>query len=180
MMELRGKTLGLVGLGEIGREVARRAAIFEMNILYCQRHRIPARYEEILGVRMVPLEELMGESDFVSLHVPHTEETEKLLSGEMLSLMKRGAYLVNTGRGGLVDETALVEALRKGRIAGAGLDVFELEPLPADHPLCSLDNVVLAPHTGGGAGGGQKKLIGQVLENIAGVAAGISPKNIVT
>lgn len=175
--ELRGKTLGLVGLGEIGREVARRAKSFDMVMLYNQRHRIPERYEHLLGVRKVPLEDLLRDSDFVSLHVPHTPATEQLLDVQKLALMKPNACLINTARGGLVDEDALVDWLRDGKIAGAGLDVFVKEPLPAGHPLMSLPNVVLAPHVGGGSGGGQRKLIGQVLENIARVAEGGTPIN---
>jgi phosphoglycerate dehydrogenase-like enzyme len=177
VIELRGKTLGLVGLGEIGREVARRAKSFDMSILYHQRSRIPERYEQILGVCKVPLEELLRDSDIVSLHAPHTPETEKILDGRRLELMKPTALLVNTARGGLVDEKALIACLKKRRLAGAGLDVFVEEPLPFDHPLIGLDNVVLAPHTGGGSGGGQKKLIGQVIENIARVVKGEAPIN---
>ena len=173
--ELRGKTLGLVGLGEIGREVARRAKSFDMSVLYHQRHRIPERYERMLGVRKATLNDLLHDSDIVSLHVPHTPETEKLLNAESLALMKPTAFLINTARGGLIDEKALTTCLREKRIAGAGLDVFVQEPLPENHPLGQLDNVVLAPHTGGGSGGGQRKLIGQVLENIARVAKGDGP-----
>ncbi len=173
--ELRGKTLGLVGLGEIGREVARRAKSFDMSILYHQRHRIPERYERMLGVRKTTLNDLLQDSDFVSLHVPHTPETERLLNAESLALMKPTAFLINTARGGLIDEEALTACLRDKRIAGAGLDVFVQEPLPANHPFGKLDNLVLAPHTGGGSGGGQRKLIGQVLENISRVAKGEEP-----
>jgi phosphoglycerate dehydrogenase-like enzyme len=177
VIELRGKTLGLIGLGEIGREVARRAKSFDMTILYHQRRRIPARYEQILGVRKARMEELLRDSDIVSLHAPHTAETENILSRRRLELMKPTALVINTARGGLVDEEALVERLEKRKLAGAGLDVFVEEPLPFDHPLIGLDNVVLAPHTGGGSGGGQKKLIGQVIENIARVEKGEAPIN---
>lgn len=178
--ELRGKTLGLIGLGEIGREVARRAKSFDMSIVYHQRRRLPERYEQILGVRKVPVEELLRVSDIVSLHAPHTPETERILSAQRLELMKPTAFLVNTSRGGLVDEGALVKHLQEHKIAGAGLDVFVEEPLPAEHPLVNLDNVVLAPHTGGGSGGGQKKLIGQVIENITRMTMGETPINLVT
>jgi D-3-phosphoglycerate dehydrogenase len=173
--ELRGKTLGLIGLGEIGREVARRAKSFDMSILYYQRHRIPERYEQLLGVRKATLDDLLRDSDIVSLHIPHTEETAKILNAEKLALMKPTAFLINTARGGLLDEEALTTCLREERIAGAGLDVFVEEPLPANHHLGQLENVVLTPHTGGGSGGGQRKLIGQVLENIARVAKGKKP-----
>lgn len=173
--ELRGKTLGIIGLGEIGREVARRAKSFDMSILYYQRHRIPERYEQLLGVRKATLNDLLRDSDVVSLHVPHTPQTERILDARKLALMKPTSFLINTARGGLLDEEALAECLREERIAGAGLDVFVEEPLPVDHPFGQLKNVVLAPHTGGGSGGGQRKLIGQVLANIARVAKGKKP-----
>jgi phosphoglycerate dehydrogenase-like enzyme len=175
VVELRGKTLGLVGLGEIGREVARRATAFEMTVIYYQRHQIPEPLEKILGVRHVILDDLLQEADFVSLHAPHTAETECLMDTKRLALMKPTAFLVNTARGGLVDETALVTCLREGRLAGAGLDVFVKEPLPADHPLLTMENVILAPHTGGGSGGGHRLHIRQLLANIARVAEGGKP-----
>jgi phosphoglycerate dehydrogenase-like enzyme len=177
--ELGGKTLGLVGLGEIGREVARRARAFDMSLLYHQRHRIPEEFEQMLGVRKVALELLLQESDVVSLHIPHTPESECLIDRRRLGLMKSSAFLINTARGGLIEEEALVQSLREGKLAGAGLDVFREEPLPADHPLLKLDNVILAPHTGGGSGGGQRTHISQVLENIGRVARGIAPEHLV-
>jgi phosphoglycerate dehydrogenase-like enzyme len=177
--ELSGKTLGLVGLGEIGREVARRARAFDMQILYHQRHPIPEPYERLLAASHVPLERLLRESDFISLHIPHTPETERLLDAKNLALMKPTAYLINTARGGVVDEKALVENLRQRKLAGAGLDVFVEEPLPADHPFLGLDNVVLAPHTGGGSGGGHRKNIAEIINNIARAARGERPRNLV-
>ena len=167
MAEINRKTLGLIGFGEIGMEVARRARGFDMEVLYYRRRPLPAVWEERLGVRRADLEELLETSDFVSLHAPHTPETEKLLNQERLTLMKPSAVLVNTSRGGLVDEDALARALSERRVAGAALDVFIEEPLPKDHAFNNLENVVLSPHTGGGSGGGQKLLIHQVLENVA-------------
>ena len=180
VVELRGKTLGIVGMGEIGKELARRAAAFEMQVLYFDLNRLPEPYERLLGARPAALDDLLAQADAVSLHIPHTKETEHIMDARRLSLMKPTAFLINAARGGLVDETALVACLREHKIAGAGLDVFEVEPLPAGHPLLSLENVVLAPHVGGGAAGGQRLLIRQVLDNIAHVAAGAFPRNVVS
>ena len=153
--EVYGKILGIIGFGEIGKELAARARAFGMEILYWSRSRAPLELEQELGACYCPLKELLERSDFVSLHVPHTEETEKLIDGARLARMKSTAFLINTARGGVVDETALVEALRSGRIAGAGLDVFVQEPLPVSHPLTELENVILTPHIGGGSGMGR-------------------------
>jgi D-3-phosphoglycerate dehydrogenase len=145
---LRGRTLGLVGLGRIGREVALRAAAFRMRILaheplpdvgFVQQH----------GITLAPLAQLLAESDFISLHVPLTAESQHLIDARALSLMKPTALLINTARGGLICEDDLVQALRDGRIAGAGLDVFADEPPPRDHPLTQLDNVICTAHTAG-------------------------------
>lgn len=144
--EVGGATLGVVGLGRIGRAVARRARGFGMTVLYHNRR--PDREAEAeLGARLVELEELFASSDVVSLHVPLDASTRHLVSAAALARMKRGAILVNTSRGAIVDEAALVAALRDGKLWGAGLDVFEHEPRV--HPgLLELDNVVLTPHTG--------------------------------
>lgn len=180
VVEIHGKILGLVGFGEIGQEVARRARGFDMEVLYHRRRPLPAEWEERLGVRSAPLEEILSRSDVLSLHAPHTPETEGLLDVEKLARLKPEAIVVNTSRGGLVDEGALAEALREGRIAGAGLDVFVEEPLPKGHPFTQLPNVVLAPHTGGGSGGGWKVFIRQVGENVERFARGETPSNVVT
>jgi len=144
---LCNKTLGIVGMGEIGLALAERARAFGMNMLYCKRRRLPREEEERLGLTFRSLEELLRASDFVSLHVPHTEETEKMLGAKELRLMKPTAFLVNVSRGGIVDEAALCDALQSRAIAGAGLDVFEREPLPKDSPLTRLDNVLCTPHS---------------------------------
>lgn len=143
---LAGATLGIVGLGRIGRAVARRAHAFGMET--CYHARSPDREAEAeLGARYLPLDALLAASDVVSLHVPLTPETHHLIDGPALSRMKPDALLINTARGPVVDEQALVDALREGRLGGAGLDVFEHEP--SVHPdLPGLDNVVLAPHLG--------------------------------
>lgn len=145
--EVHGATLGIIGMGRIGRAMARRARGFNMQILYHNRNRTP-QWEEELDAQYVSLEELLKRSDFVSLHTPLTEETHHLIGAKELDHMKETSILVNTARGPVVDSQALYEALRDGKIAGAGLDVFDPEPPPPDDPLLSLDNVVLAPHLG--------------------------------
>ena len=146
-VELAGETLGLIGLGRIGREVARRAAAFDMRILYHDPVPPTAEITDGLGAEARPVDTLLAESDFVSLHLPLTPETRNLIDREALARMKPGAFLVNTARGGLVDETALYEALTGGRLAGAAFDVLAQEP-PADSPLLKLENVIVTPHTG--------------------------------
>lgn len=145
---LRGKTLGLAGLGRIGKAVATRAAAFEMRVIafdpvpdtaFCAAH----------GIELVPFERLLSESDFLSLHLPLSAETRHVINAKTISQMKPGAVLVNTSRGGLVCEADLIPALRDGRLGGAALDVFEEEPTPADNPLRTLPNVVLTPHAAG-------------------------------
>jgi phosphoglycerate dehydrogenase-like enzyme len=178
--ELHGKMLGIVGFGEIGQEVARRARAFGMRLLYYSRRPLPERFERELGVTRASLDDLLGQADYVTLHVPQTPETEQLLSRARLGLMKTSAYLVNTSRGAVVDEHALVEQLRHGRLAGAGLDVFVEEPLPAGHPLTTLDNVVLTPHLGSGLTGGQRAHAAETLDNIARMLRGEQPHNLVT
>ncbi len=140
-------TLGIIGLGRIGYEMARRAHGFEMRILYCNRHRNEAA-ERDFGAKRVDIDTLLAESDFVSVHVPLTPETRHLIGPEQFAKMKPSSVFVNTARGPVVDQNALYEALRDRRIAAAGIDVFEIEPLPLGDPLLSLDNVVLLPHIG--------------------------------
>ncbi len=143
--EIQGRTLGIIGLGNSGRELARLVGPFGMNLLAYSPHADPQQ-AAALGVRLVPLEELLRESDFVSLHSRLTSANKHLLAAPQLALMKPTAFLVNVSRGELIDQPALVEALRERRLAGAGLDVFETEPLPAEDPLTRLDNVILTPH----------------------------------
>jgi D-3-phosphoglycerate dehydrogenase / 2-oxoglutarate reductase len=138
-------TLGLVGFGTIGRLVAERVRPFGASLLAFDPYVAPEAGEPY-GVRLVGLDELLRSSDVVSLHVFLSRDTRGLMSAERLALMKRDAYLINTSRGPVVDEAALIEALRAGRLAGAALDVFEQEPLPADSPLLGMDNVILSPH----------------------------------
>lgn len=143
--EIQGRTLGIVGLGNSGRELARLVAPFEMRVLAYSRHASAADAAAI-GARLTPLEELLASADFVSLHARLTPESHGIISAQRLGLMKPTAWLVNVARGELVEQAALVRALQEKRIAGAALDVFEVEPLAADDPLTQLDNVILTPH----------------------------------
>jgi phosphoglycerate dehydrogenase-like enzyme len=155
-LALLGRQLGLVGFGEIGAQVAIRARAFGLRTAYTKRQPLPDRLERRFGVRYQDLETLLRESDIVSLHAPHTPETERMLDRRRISWMKPGAILVNTARGALIDEEALVDAVRGGSIAGLGLDVYSVEPLPADSPLLGLEPAVLTPHL---AGAGPEALV---------------------
>jgi phosphoglycerate dehydrogenase-like enzyme len=143
--EIFGRTLGIVGLGHSGRELSRLVAPFQMNVLAYSPHADRAQ-AGALGVRLVSLEDLMRQSDFVSLHCRLTEATRGLITSEIFGLMRSSAYFINVARGELVDQQALTAALRARKIAGAGLDVFDVEPLPSGDPLFGLDNVILTPH----------------------------------
>ncbi len=177
--QLHGRVLGLVGLGGIGLEVARRARAFDMDIVYHKRSPLPREHERMAGVRYLPLHELLAASDVVSLHAPHTRHTEHIIDSEALRVMKSDAILVNTARGGLVDEAALLDALQTGQIAGAGLDVFLDEPLPEDNPLRDAPNVLFSPHVGGGTGGGQVGMARDVVDNLAAAAEGGTVRGLV-
>ncbi len=178
-MEVTGKTLGIIGLGRIGREVARRAKGFKMKVLYYKRRRLAPEEEKELGVEYRSLEDLLKESDIVTIHVPLTEETRGLIGERELRMMKDTAILVNTSRGPVVDEEALIKALTKGWIAGAGLDVFNQEPLPPDHPLTKLDNVVLAPHIGSATWETRTRMAEKAVENLIAFAEGRVPPDLV-
>lgn len=143
-VNLEGKTLGIIGLGNIGCLVAQMAKGLGMRVIYTKRNR-DCDLEEKYGLEYMSLENLLRESDFISLHTPLTNETKHLINSGTLELMKNSAYLINTSRGGVIDEAALVEYLKKGKLAGAGLDVYEYEP-EINAELCGMPNVVLAPH----------------------------------
>ncbi len=169
--EVSGKTLGIVGFGRIGQAVARRAAGFDLRVLYAS----PTE-REVPGARRVPLERLLAESDFVTLHVPLTPDTANLLSRERIALLRRGAIVVNTARGAVVDDAALAEALRDGRVAAAGLDVFRDEPrVPAAY--LGLDNVVLLPHVGSGTRETRAAMARMVADEVLRVAGGEPPRH---
>lgn len=162
---LAGKTLGLVGHGRIGQAVGRRAAAFDMNVVYsdpCQSGGLP-------------LADLLAESDFVSLHLPLTPESRGLMNASSIAAMKTGAVLINTARGELVDQTALVGALQSGKLGGAGLDVFEKEPLDPANPLLAMPNVVVSPHVASGTLDGLRVKAQQYAANIRRVLAGEEP-----
>lgn len=141
-----GKTLGLLGFGAVAKNVARRAKGFGMQVLAYDPYvtAVPEEFTDF--VRLCELDEVISGCDFLSIHIPLTEQTRNLISAEALGKMKLGAYLINTARGGIVDEQALYEALKAGHLHGAAMDVVATEPMPADHPLLSLDNVVVTPH----------------------------------
>jgi len=162
--DLHGATLGVVGLGPIGRAVARRARAFGMRVLGWSRRRRPP--ERVGGAEWVELDDLLRGSDFVSLHVALSPETRHLIDAPALARMKRGAVLVNTARGPVVDEAALVEALRRGPLAAAGLDVFEEEPLHPASPLLELENVVLTPHVGSASIATRSRMASVAVENL--------------
>jgi phosphoglycerate dehydrogenase-like enzyme len=145
---LSGKTLGLVGMGRIGRAVVPRAHGLGLKVIAHDPLADP-EFAEQFGVRLCSFAELLGQADIVSLHMPATVQTNDLINRQTLAQMKRGAVLINTSRGALVDEDALCDALKSGHLLGAGLDVFKIEPLPLDSPLLALDNVLLSPHMGG-------------------------------
>jgi glyoxylate reductase len=144
--DIHGATLGIVGFGRIGREVARRALGFGMRTLYYSRTQAPPEVEAELRAHYMPMDELLGESDFVSLHPALNEETHHLIDAAALARMKPGAILINTSRGGVVDQAALADALRSGHLFGAGLDVTDPEPIRADDPLLALPNCLVVPH----------------------------------
>ena len=174
--DITGKTLGIIGLGRIGRAVARRARGFDMRILYYNRHQIDQLEEEELGVEYMDLKALFSQADFISLHVPLTEQTHHLIGPEELELMKPTAFLINTSRGPVVDEEALLEALQKREIAGAGLDVYENEPdvMPG---LKKLDNVILLPHVGSATLETRTKMARLAAENLLEGLRGKTPPN---
>lgn len=176
--DVHHKTLGLYGLGRIGQAMARRGRGFSMRILYHARHRAPEALERDLEARYVDRETLLRESDFLSLHVPLTDETRHLLRAPDLALMKPTAILINTARGTVVDEEALAQALESRKIAGAGLDVFEREPQV--HPaLLKMPSVVLLPHIGSATAETRFKMANLAAENLLAALDGKRPPNVV-
>ncbi len=174
-VELNGKTLGVVGFGEIGRRVIAIARTLGMKIVV---HSRTPRPELAPDLRFVSLEELLATSDFVSLHCPLTDATRHMINAERLEMMKPTAFIINTSRGPLIHEPALIQALTRGSIAGAGLDVQEQEPPPRENPLYTLENVILTPHIGWKRLETRQRLIGLTAANIAAFIAG-TPLNLV-
>ncbi len=176
--DIFGATLGIVGVGRIGRGVAHRAKGFNMRVLYYDPQPLPREAEEQLGATRVDLGRLIAESDFISIHVPLTQETQHLISTQQFSQMKRNAILINTSRGPVVDEAALVEALKARKLAGAGLDVYEREP--AVHPgLIAMPNVVLAPHIASATVRTRSEMSAMAARNMATAVRGGRPPNLV-
>jgi len=172
--DIYGATLGIIGLGRIGEALVKRAKGFDMNVLYYNRTRKQDKERE-LGIHYVELKDLLQQSDFVCLILPYSAEVHHLISKEELSLMKPNAILINTARGGIVDEEALYEALRNGDIWGAGLDVFEQEPVTMDHPLLSLSNVVTLPHIGSASVKTRMRMANLAVDNMVKVLNGEEP-----
>jgi phosphoglycerate dehydrogenase-like enzyme len=179
-VELAGKTVGLIGFGRIGREVARRARAFDTTIVYHDAVRPPAAVEAELGAAYLARDDLLRQADVVSLHAPLTAETRGFIGERELRLMRPDAILINTARGALVDEPALVRALDEEWIAGAGLDVLAQEPPGADNPLLTCPNVILTPHVAAGTRDAYRTKMDAVFANMQRVARGEAPLNQVT
>ncbi len=177
-IELRGKTLGIIGLGRIGYEVAKRMRCFEMNILAYDPYVSEERAKSV-GAKLVDLEELLKNSDIITIHVPKTKETEKMISYREFEMMKDGVYIVNAARGGIVDERALYDAIVSSKVAGAALDVYEREPPDKDNPLLKLENVVTTPHIGASTREAQMIVGMTVAEDIVNFFKGLPVKNAV-
>ena len=165
-MDLQGKTLGILGLGRIGKTLAKRAKAFDMKLIYHNRHRLSQSKEKSLGVKYTSFEKLISQSDVISIHVPHNPQTNQLFNAKVFKKMKKSAYLINTARGKVVNEKDLIVALKKKEIAGAGLDVFEEEPIDKKNQLTKLQNVVLAPHIGSSTKETREKMAEITVKNL--------------
>ncbi len=165
-LDLQGKTLGILGLGRIGRTLAKRAKVFDMKLTYHNRKRVSKTREKTLGIKYVSFEKLITQSDIISIHVPHTKETDHMFNMKIFKKMKKSAFLINTSRGKIVNEKDLVTALKKKMIAGAGLDVYETEPISKKHPLTKLQNVVLLPHIGSSTKETRSKMAEITVKNL--------------
>ncbi|MEE2689351.1 MAG: D-2-hydroxyacid dehydrogenase family protein [Pseudomonadota bacterium] len=163
---LKGKTLGLLGLGKLGGTVGEIGKAFGMRVIAWSQN-LTAELAGECGVTRVEKDELIAQSDYISIHLVLSDRTRGLINADDLAQMKPTAYIVNTSRGPIIDERALIEALKENKIAGAAIDVYEIEPLPADHPIRSLDNVLLTPHIGYGTNDNFAHMYSQVAENIA-------------
>ncbi|AOH53975.1 D-glycerate dehydrogenase [Peribacillus muralis] len=176
--DVHGATLGIIGLGRIGEALAKRAKGFDMNLVYFNRSR-KYEQEKELGIDYLPIEKLLQVSDFVCILLPLTPDTAYMIGKEQLKLMKRTSVLINTARGGIIDEKALYQALKDRDIWAAGLDVFEEEPVSVDHPLLTLPNVVTLPHIGSASIATRMKMAALAVQNLADGLAGDTPRNLV-
>jgi len=179
IFELQGKNYGIIGMGRIGREVARRLAAFGTQTFYYDPRSLSTAEESRLKVQYKPLDDLLRISDIVSLHVPLTEETRGMIGERELSLMKFSAIFINVARGECVDEAALARRLREKKLAGAGIDVFSQEPIPRDHPLLGLENVILTPHIAGATIEVRQRVVQMAVANIVRVLQGEKPIHVV-
>lgn len=178
--DIHHATLGIIGMGRIGREMAKRAGGFDMKVIYYDEFPQPEEVEKKLGItRVSKMEELLAESDFISLHVPLNEKTRHLIGGKEFNIMKKTAVLVNSSRGPVVDQKALYQALKSGRIFAAGLDVTEVEPIPAGDPLLTLDNVVILPHIASGSHVTRERMALMAVDNLLAGLRGEVPPNCV-
>lgn len=175
--DVHHKTIGIVGMGKIGEAVAQRAKGFDMKILYYNRNRKPEA-EKRLGATYCSFEKLIEESDFVVSLLPLTEETKGMFTKDVFKRMKKTAFFINAGRGAVVDEKALIEALEEGEIAGCGLDVFEKEPIDSSHPLLQMEQVVALPHIGSSSVETRRKMMVRCCDNIERILQGKEPVNI--
>ena len=175
-ISLQGKTVGLLGFGAIGREVARRLSGFDCQLLAHDPY-VTAADAASLGVELAARDKLLATADMLSLHVPVSPDTYGLVDADFLSAMKRGAYLINTARGELIDEDALIAALASGQIAGAALDVFSMEPPPGDHPLFDFPQVIATPHMGAGTDGAANAMGWGALHDCLAVLRGEAPRH---
>tara|TARA_R110000751_G_scaffold292070_1_gene399298 strand:+ start:2111 stop:3094 length:984 start_codon:yes stop_codon:yes gene_type:complete len=178
LIELEGSTFGVVGFGNIGQRAARMAKGLGMRVVTYSPNAPDSVLAEIGVERARSLEALLGEADIVSIHVGLNERTHNLIGRQELALMKPTALLINTGRGGTVDEIALAEVLAEERLAGAGLDVFAVEPMPYDHPLLALDNVVVSPHNGGSTAASMSRTARAVARHVVEVSRGQKPTQV--
>ena len=165
-LDLQGKTLGIIGLGRIGKTFAKRAKAFDMKIIYHNRKQISKTDEKKLGVKYTTFNKLITQSDIISIHVPHTDETNQMFNMKIFRKMKKTSFLINTSRGKVVNEKDLVVALKQKIIEGAGLDVFETEPISKNHPFLKLENVVLAPHVGSSTKETRTKMAEITIKNL--------------
>lgn len=165
-LDLHGKTLGIMGLGRIGKTLAKRAKAFDMKIIYHNRKQISKTEEKKIGVKYTTFKKLISQSDIISIHVPHTKETNQIFNMKIFRKMKNTAFLINTSRGKVINEKDLAIALKQKIIAGAGLDVFETEPIKKNHPFLKLENIVLAPHIGSSTKETRSKMSEITIKNL--------------
>jgi len=174
--DLHWKTLGIFGIGRIGKAVAKRAIGFEMNVLYHSRHRLSKSKEKNLGIRYVSLKRLFEESDIISIHTPYTKETHEIVNLQLFKRMKPTAFLINTARGKIIKEKDLIFALQNKIISGAALDVFHKEPIDRKHPLVKMKNMILTPHIGSSTEETRRKMAEITVENLILSLSGKNPR----